>query len=310
MNDIFLGDLGKELIIALQSLSPLLDIPFLIITFLGEELVFIAILGAIFWSYSKKIGIKLFYLMVFSGILNSLMKGIFGIPRPYQTYPNEIIVVNEVSGYSFPSGHAMNSASFFGFIANLYRTNYLVIGLSTLMILLISISRIYLGVHYFSDIIFGILFGLLLAILFVKFFPVLESFFIKQTDFMNLTFVLLLSFTLMLMSTLLTVGFGNSLEIQSNGKLTGALAGGTIGILMEKRYINFTTIKISSGTKIMRLFFGYFIVLTIYILGNAFFGDIEGNLVIMTDYVRYFVLAFGAVFIAPYVFNKFDSISE
>jgi undecaprenyl-diphosphatase len=308
MNDILLGDLGKELIILLQSLSPLLDIPFRIISFLGNEIVFVTILGGIFWGFSKKLGVKLFYLMIFSGIINIFLKGLFGLPRPYQTFPNEIAEISSASGYSFPSGHAMASSTFYGYVASLHKSNYLIIGISSLIIILISTSRMYLGVHYFSDILLGIILGLLLIYVFIKSYPSLEKFFKKQSDFMVLTFVLLISFTLMLISALTTVTFGNELDEASNGGLTGLLAGGTIGLLMERRYIRFSTENISTGAKIVRLFFGYFILLTIYILGDSLTTNVTGNFILVTDYFRYFVLGIGAIFIVPYVFNKFENI--
>ena len=91
-----------------------------------------------------------------STIINKILKSIFVRPRP------EILRLVNESGYSFPSGHAMASFSFYGFIIYLiYRSNIqnkykkiLYIFLS-LIILLIGISRIYLGVHYASDVLAG-----------------------------------------------------------------------------------------------------------------------------------------------------------
>lgn len=88
--------------------------------------------------------------------LNQFLKHLFSRPRPiYSLLP-------DVTGYSFPSGHAMVAAAFFGFMAYLFRrripkgpirlayyTGFAV------FILLIGSSRIYFGVHYFSDIIAG-----------------------------------------------------------------------------------------------------------------------------------------------------------
>lgn len=89
-------------------------------------------------------------------LLNQLLKWVFQRPRP------SIARLVEVGGYSFPSGHAMVSIAFYGFLAylfwsNIRRTNlrYLVTFSMAILIALIGISRIYLGVHYPSDVLAG-----------------------------------------------------------------------------------------------------------------------------------------------------------
>ncbi len=89
-------------------------------------------------------------------LLNQLLKWVFHRPRP------GIARLLEVGGYSFPSGHAMVSIAFYGFLAYLFWSNirqiklrYLVTFGLVVLIALIGISRIYLGVHYPSDVLAG-----------------------------------------------------------------------------------------------------------------------------------------------------------
>lgn len=97
--------------------------------------------------------------MSLSGILNPLLKNVFDRERP------TLLRLIDISGFSFPSGHAMGSTSFFGsamYIAQRRAsgsTKGVIIGLCAALILLISISRVYLGVHYPTDIIAGIIGG-------------------------------------------------------------------------------------------------------------------------------------------------------
>lgn len=97
--------------------------------------------------------------MALSGTLNPILKNIFDRERP------TLLRLIDISGFSFPSGHAMGATSYFGSVMYLVHhidhgaSKGILIGLSALMILLISTSRVYLGVHYPTDIIAGIIGG-------------------------------------------------------------------------------------------------------------------------------------------------------
>lgn len=103
----------------------------------------------------------LFFVIVMSlsSTLNPLLKNIFDRERP------TLLRLIDISGFSFPSGHAMGSTSFFGsaiYVINRHDSSIskgVLIGLCALFILLISTSRVYLGVHYPTDIIAGIIGG-------------------------------------------------------------------------------------------------------------------------------------------------------
>lgn len=112
-----------------------------------------------FLIFHKKSNFKfLMSMMLINTAANVLLKLFFARPRP--NYPRLI----EESGYSFPSGHAMGSLMFYGLLIyflwqSKFSKTLKVIGtiILTLLIFLIGISRIYLGVHYPSDILGGFL---------------------------------------------------------------------------------------------------------------------------------------------------------
>ena len=136
----------------------------------GQVLVFITIASLFtFWKnkklsfYSKMLTINL----AASSALNLTLKLIFHRARP------DILRLAKVSGFSFPSGHSMVSMCFYGFIAYYCYKNiknywrYLIPALVSVLILLIGISRIYLGVHYASDVLAGFTSGLAWLAIFI-----------------------------------------------------------------------------------------------------------------------------------------------
>lgn len=115
----------------------------------------------------KKIGLSIFINLALSALVNFILKQILQRPRPIE---NRII---EENGYSLPSGHSMVSMAFYGYLIYLIykyiKNKYLKISLIALLILLIlsiGISRIYLGVHYTSDVFAGFLLAIVYLIIY------------------------------------------------------------------------------------------------------------------------------------------------
>ena len=117
---------------------------------------------------NKIIGIQIWSNLAIVTLLNQIQKHIVQRPRP-----TEFRIIDE-SGYSFPSGHSMVSAAFYGFLIYLIYKNvknkYLkwsLVTLLSILVILIGTSRIYLGVHYTSDVLAGFLISISYLIIFV-----------------------------------------------------------------------------------------------------------------------------------------------
>lgn len=117
---------------------------------------------------NKKIGLSILFNLAMVTILNQALKFILQRPRP-----TDYRIINE-SGYSFPSGHSMISMAFYGYLIYLIYKHvdhsYLrrtLISILTLLILWIGVSRIYLGVHYVSDVIAGFVISIAYLILLI-----------------------------------------------------------------------------------------------------------------------------------------------
>ena len=124
---------------------------------------------------NKKIGISIITNLGIITILNQLLKRILQRPRP-----EEFRIINE-SGYSFPSGHSMISMAFYGYliyliykyVKNKYLKWFLIMILG-ILIVNIGISRIYLGVHYTSDVLAGFLISISYLIVYISIVNKLE----------------------------------------------------------------------------------------------------------------------------------------
>lgn len=136
---------------------------------------FVALLCILFLLFmeNKKVAIVIIINMLIMWILIGTLKRIFKRNRP------NINPLVEEEGYSYPSGHTMTATIFYGFLIFLIiistLTNPLKIIITSIFVLLILIvgyTRVYLGVHYLSDVVGAILFGssyLLLYIFFTYF---------------------------------------------------------------------------------------------------------------------------------------------
>lgn len=116
---------------------------------------------------NKKIGLFLSLNLIVITIFQYILKAIFARLRPID------INLIEVTGFSFPSGHSLTAMAFFGFIIYLvynsslkYKKVYIIALI--ILILLIGLSRIYLGVHYPTDVLGGFTFSISYLIIYIS----------------------------------------------------------------------------------------------------------------------------------------------
>lgn len=140
---------GIPIIAWLQSLGAWLTTPMTVFTFVGSEQFYLLVMPAVLWCFDAAIGLRLGLILLTSDSLNGVLKLAFGWPRPYWVSTQVHALAGE-SSFGIPSGHAQGALVLWGRLASELRRRMWTIVLA-LLILLISVSRLYLGVHFPTD---------------------------------------------------------------------------------------------------------------------------------------------------------------
>lgn len=132
--------------------APALDAIFKTITFMGEEKFFLVLLPLLVWCVDLAVGMRVAFAFLLSAYVNTCLKDLFTQPRPFVLDPT--VKLHEASGYGLPSGHSQSAVVVWGVIAAGFRKTWLWVT-AILLMALIGFSRVYLGVHFPSDVLGG-----------------------------------------------------------------------------------------------------------------------------------------------------------
>lgn len=152
-----------------QFHSPVLDKIMIVVSVFGNVSVAfccMAITSLLFFVFKFKREALFILAISFTGLITFSLKRLFSRPRPTDEH---VTLIESYQNHSFPSGHTLSYIVFFGFIIFLMRhlksiPQYLRTGISVFsyfMFIVGPISRVYLGAHWFTDILGGLLIGLL-----------------------------------------------------------------------------------------------------------------------------------------------------
>jgi undecaprenyl-diphosphatase len=135
------------------------------LSIIGDYILWIAILVALYLWKGKKVAVSYALIIFVATMLSLSLKSLFEVPRP-----EDVRFVIEARGYSMPSGHTIRSFASAMFLHPLVNN-----GKSRLLIwmlaLLMGLSRIFVGVHYPSDVLAGALIGSIVGYAGIKMQP-------------------------------------------------------------------------------------------------------------------------------------------
>ncbi len=267
-----------NIIKAIQSIrNGFFDVFFEGVTILGEEMVFILLFSIAYWCYNKRESIKFIFIFLLSSILNLSLKEIINRDRPIGIEGVFSLREQTATGKAMPSGHTQGATTFYYYIMKYFNRKWLWI-LGSIIIALVGISRIYLGVHWPTDVIVGILLGIGMVYLGLWVFKEMKEYML---------------YVMIIVSNLALVLFFSDDLITATAIITGAC----IGVMIESRWIDFTE-KASFRTQIIKVLIGIIGVLVIKEGIKLITPDIY-----LVDYIRYTLLGLWVSAGAPYFFK-------
>lgn len=302
--------------IALQQLSPMLDGLMRAFSFLGQTDFFILLVPLIYWCVDARWGARFLYVLILSAYTNELFKWLFHAPRPYWIDARVKAIATE-SSYGLPSGHAQVSLTVWGFAANTLKKRWAWIA-AAILILTISISRIYLGVHFSIDVLAGWIIGLIILIVFLRLEARLVGWIAPKPIGFQIFAAFLASMAMLIMAISVQLLIANVIDPSSWSMLAGPIDprslvgvvtdaaivfGAGAGFALMRRQARFDA-RGSWLKRIARFVLGLVVLSAIRFGLGALFPQGTSLVALTFHYVRYALMLLWATWLAPWVFIK------
>jgi membrane-associated phospholipid phosphatase len=300
-----LQQFGLDLIRALQSFSPALDAPMHFLSFLGGTEFFLIAIPLLYWTLDSRLGIRVFLALLCAYLVVAMLKLSLQQPRPY--WLGAVQGLATEPDYAVPSGHASNAMVVFGYLAarTAWRNLRPIAGA---LIVLVGLSRLYLGVHFPHDVVAGWLVGALVLFAFFRWSEPVAAWLLRQPSGVQMTLVLLVSAAVLPLTWWIQVALLATLARSPNHAITisGALAGAVGGHLLMRRYVRFS-VEGSLGQRVARYGVGVVAVAVIYFGLDTFFALLtpdETPLGYALRFVRYATTTLWVTLVAPWIFVR------
>ncbi|SCC24271.1 phosphatase PAP2 family protein [Bacillus wiedmannii] len=255
-----------------------LTILFKLISSIANETLYLVIISILYWCVSKRKAFHMIVMLCFSGYIGIVVKEFMKIPRPYTYEGIQALYEKSAAGYSFPSTHVQLATTFWGSFMMLCKKRIIwIIGI--IFIILVATSRLYLRVHWLSDIIGAILISVIVVYLYTK----------VTGELSDRKFILLQRIVLAV--ALIMYFMTDQID---NLKLLGVLTGSTIGIMLENHFIKMNennNLKI----QVVKTVLGLSFMLMMQLILKKVIPDMY--------YVRYVLTGITITFICPFIFH-------
>lgn len=263
------------------------------ITMLGEETILISLIATLYFAYDKRLALRIGYITITSMCVNNTVKNLVKRPRPFAVGEVTPARAHTATGYSFPSGHTQTIATWSTALAMYIREKWMGI-LAGIAIVAVGFSRLFLGVHYPSDVIVGAVLGVLIAV-------GLSIVYDRTKDIHRLygiTTLILLPMAIWFMITADPL-------YDDFFKLYGMLIGLFFATRLEEKYAPLTY-DVALWKKVLRVAIGLVVVLVIKESIKLIYVFDSLHISLVLDAIRYMLLVIGGFGLCPVLFRKMN----
>jgi membrane-associated phospholipid phosphatase len=300
--------------------SGALRLPVEAVTTLGSQEFFLLFLSLVFWCIDKPLGIDLAVLVTLAATANITLKALLQRPRPF--WSDRALRLASGASFSTPSGHAANSTVIFGYLAWWLtrppgsRRRTAIAALLLACVFLICLSRVYLGVHFPGDVIWGCAEGILLLAAYIGLRPRLSAWLRARSLGTHIALAATAAAVIVAVSLLFLgprsgagVGFetvyaeARAQAVTETGDVAGLVLGMWVGLALEGRYVRFKTSG-PPGQRTLRYIGGLAGLLVVW-LGLRFILPADPPaLGLALRVARYAISGLWAVFAWPWLFVR------
>lgn len=307
-------DWGLSVIRAVQSISfPQLTVFMRVVGFITDKPIYFVMLPFFFWCVNEKRGLYLSTTLLFSTSLNVALKNLFAVPRPYFKDPSVALAYD--SEYSTPSGHSQAAAVFWPLVFSFfYRKNTRVpagsgstgtdtrrkcfsehavkLFFAVFPPLAIGFSRVYLGVHYPSDVFLGLILGFLISTGALLFIPQIKNIAKRLPKMYKILLIALITAAL------------NAISL-SDLSMSASFFGFTCGYVLLTESGGFCASKGSFAQKTLRALFGFAVLFAVYAGIKLLFSSAPEEYRRLLRFIRYAAFSFTGTYVIPKLFIVF-----
>ena len=290
-----------------QNMNPFWEIVSKVFTFMGDQIMIVAVVGFLYWCYDKELGAYVGTNLMATLVYNPMIKVIVKRPRPYVKHRDKIKCLKPIDsksdiydaaaqGYSFPSGHTTNATAVYGSIAvkSFKKKRWLSVVL-IVIIAFVALSRTALGMHYLSDLLGGFTLGAVTILI----ISLLQKYIKKRA---------------VLYGIITATAIPGFFYCDDKDFYTcfGIMVGFFAADLFERRIVKFENTK-NVLRSVIRLAGGLVIFLSIITVIKLPFGSLAegaGALPYAIRMARYFIGTFTAMGLYPIIFRRFNRFFE
>ncbi len=264
---------------------------FTYITMLGEDLILIVLMAFVYFMFDKKLAVKIFFVTGSSLAVNGIIKNTVRLPRPFASGAVSCVRPDTATGYSFPSGHTQNTATWTMAFSLHFKKRWMLV-LSLIVTVLLAFSRVFLGAHFPTDVIVGALLGFFFAFFGTRLYERVQNK-IRMFWLMVLVLTPLVLYYLALPDPLYEDFF----------KFYGMFLAMPLALSFEERFVRFGY-DVSLSKRFLRVFIGVISALLIKEGAALLLVFSSLRLSLLSESLWCFILLFTEMALCPLLFKK------